>query len=150
MKFSGLMRNVKSESGLTLLETLIAAFIFLFVMLSMIKSYDLGRRDIDQEEIKRKALAVGMDRLEHVRSRYANEVHKGGSAWDRIDEPYIDTTYVVDGKTFTLVSTVVDSSNIGRKTVSVDVSWTAKRHDNSSVTRSVRATTDIALALPLP
>jgi Tfp pilus assembly protein PilV len=144
------IRQLRGQEGLSLLETLIAAFILLFVMLSMITSFALGRRDVDQEEIKRKATAIAMDRLEHVRSRYAVGLHSPGNAWNQIAPPYIDTTYVVDGYTFTLVSIVADSTEVGRKSITVDVSWTAKRHNNSAVTRKVRATTDIAVALPLP
>src|SRR5436190_1723108 len=95
---AGIVSKIRDQRGVTLLETLIAAFILLFVLLSMISSYTLGRRDIDQEEIKRRATALAMDRLETVKSRYANEVRRivPATAWDNIKEAKIDTSYTID------------------------------------------------------
>jgi Tfp pilus assembly protein PilV len=144
-------RLIRSEAGLTLLETLIAAVILLFVLLSMVSAYRLGRINIDREEVKRKATAVAQDRLETLKSRYAHNFDQDG--WTDIWPSEIDTTYVVDGTTFTVTSIV--TSNVaggaefgGRKTINLDVSWTAMRNNNTSVVRSIRATTDITRIIP--
>ena len=138
--------RIRSEAGVTLLETLIAAVILLFVLLSMISGYTLGRINIDREEVKRKATAIAQDRLETVKSRYAHNTDFDG--WAQIWPDGIDTTYVVDGTTFTVASTVTPSTGStrddgSRKTINLDVRWTAKKNNNTAVVRTIRATTDI-------
>jgi hypothetical protein len=108
----------------------------------MISSYSLGRRNIDREEVKRKATAIAQDRIEQVKSRYAHDPLTPG--WLNIIKAKVDTTYIVDGTTFTVSSTVVEEPVYKRrKTVSLDVSWTAKKNNNTPVVRKIRATTDI-------
>lgn len=132
--------RVRSERGLTLLETLIAAFILLFVMLTMITSYTLGRINIDREEVKRKAVGLAQDRLEQVKARFP---------WTDLTAAKIDTSYTVDGTTFNLRSTLTDSASV-RKNVLVTVSWTTRRSNGTSLTRSVQASTTIARNVTSP
>jgi len=136
---------VSNQRGLTLLEVMIAALILLFVLLSMVSGYMLGRVNLDREEVKRRAIGLAQDRLETVRARSVASL----AAWDLVIKARIDTTYTLDGTTFTLTSTVVDSpekrttppiSNPVRKTVSVDVGWTVFKKSGTAA-RSIRATT---------
>jgi len=130
----GLERRA-SEQGLTLLETLIAAFILLFVMLSMITGYTLGRVNLDREEVKRKAVGLAQDRLEQVKARFP---------WSDLTAAKIDTSnYVVDGTRFDLTSAVTDSGLV-RKNIVVTVSWTARRNNGTTLTRSIQAATTVA------
>jgi hypothetical protein len=143
-------RRLKPQAGLTLLETLIAAFILLFMLLSMVSAYNFGRLNLDREEVKRKATALALDRLEQVKARYARErLDQPQFAWEEGIEPaMIDTTYVVDGTTFILTSVITcplapcDDGTL--KNVEVTVSWTAKKNNNTAVTRTVAASTSIA------
>jgi Tfp pilus assembly protein PilV len=142
-------RSLKTESGLTLLETLIAAFILLFIVLSMVSAYNFGRLNLDREEVKRKATALAMDRLDTIKSRYAREVNDNNVlAWSNISPGVIDTTYTVDGTTFTLTSAVTteianDPPASRWKKIVATVSWTARKNDNTAVTRNIAAATTV-------
>jgi type II secretory pathway pseudopilin PulG len=131
-----------NQRGVTLLETLVAALILLFVLLSMVSGYALGRINLDREEVKRRAIGVAQDRLEEIRARSMSSVH----GWDWVVQARIDTTYFVDGTTFTLTSAVQDSapglhSGAIRSIVSVDVGWTVYKKGGGTALRSVRSQT---------
>lgn len=132
-----------NQRGLTLLEVMIAALILLFVLLSMVSGYMLGRVNLDREEVKRRAIGLAQDRLETIRARSIASV----AAWELVVPARIDTTYVLDGTTFRLTSTVDDSlpttptTKPVRKTVTVNVGWTIIKRDLSTVARSIRSST---------
>ncbi len=134
---------VSNQRGLTLLEVMIAALVLLFVLLSMVSGYMLGRVNLDREEVKRRAIGLAQDRLETVRARSIASV----AAWELVVPARIDTTYVLDGTTFRLTSTVDDSlpttptTKPVRKTVTVNVGWTIIKKDASTVARSIRSST---------
>ena len=133
-------RPVSNQRGVSLLEVLIAALILLFVLLSMVSGYMLGRVNLDREEVKRRAIGLAQDRLETVRARSVASL----AAWDLVIKARIDTTYALDGTNFTLTSTVVDSPEAPkkpvRKTVSVDVGWTVYKKSGTAA-RSIHAST---------
>ncbi len=144
---------MRSQRGLTLLETLIASFLLLFILLSMVTAYTFGRLSLEREEVKRKATAVCQNRLETVKARYARQRPQiGDAAWANIIPSQIDTTVVVDRQTFTVASTVAVDNQADQKlkVVTIIVSWTAKRNNNTSLTRSVRGTTSIGKIIGAP
>jgi Tfp pilus assembly protein PilV len=126
------------EKGLTLLEVMIAALILLFVLLSMISGYNMGRINLDREEVKRRAIALAQDRMETIRARaMAPPVT---ASFNAITTARIDTTYTLDGNTFTLRSTVnplPSATNTLLKEITMDVTWTVYEKVGTS-TRGIR------------
>jgi len=135
-------RPMTDQRGLSLLEVMIAALILLFVLLSMVSGYMLGRVNLDREEVKRRAIGLAQDRLETIRARSIASL----AAWDLVVKARIDTTYTLDGTTFTLTSTVDDSlpntqfTKPVRKIVTVDVGWTVVKRVGTAA-RSIRSST---------
>lgn len=133
---------VSNQRGLTLLEVMIAALILLFVLLSMVSGYMLGRVNLDREEVKRRAIGLAQDRLETIRARSISSL----AAWEAVVPAKIDTTYTLDRTTFTLTSTVDDSlpttqtTKPVRKIVTVDVGWVVVKKSGTA-DRSIRAST---------
>jgi len=131
-----------NERGLTLLEVMISAIILLFVLLSMISGYALGRVNLDREEVKRRAVGLAQDRLETIRGRSITST----AAWNAVVTAANDTTYTIDNTVFRVARTVVDSPAVTavtkpvRKIVSVDVSWTVYKKSGTA-NRTIRAQT---------
>ena len=134
--------RLTDESGLTLLEVMISAIILLFVLLSMVSGYALGRVNLDREEVKRRAVGLAQDRLETIRGRSITS----NAAWLAVVPARVDTTYVLDGTTFRLTSAVADSpANTAttkpvQKIVTVDVGWTVYKRSGTAA-RTIRAQT---------
>jgi hypothetical protein len=89
---------------------MISAIILLFVLLSMISGYALGRVNLDREEVKRRAVGLAQDRLETIRARSITST----AAWNAVVTDGTDTTYTIDNTVFSVARTVVDSRSSPR------------------------------------
>jgi Tfp pilus assembly protein PilV len=137
------IRRPLGQRGLTLLETMIAALILLFVLLAMVSGYSMGRINLDREEVKRRATGLAQDRLEEIKARAMGSAG-GFTRW--VVKSAIDTTYNLDGNVFTLTSTVSPNVDIDlSRIVAVDVGWTINKPGGGTAARSIRATTVITL-----
>ena len=59
----------RSEAGFTILETVIAAFILVILAVSIVSAGLRSRRNIDYEETRRQAIAIGQEHLESLRAQ---------------------------------------------------------------------------------
>jgi Tfp pilus assembly protein PilV len=137
-------KPLANEHGLTLLEVMISAVILLFVLLSMISGYAMGRVNLDREEVKRRAVALAQDRMETIRAR--SNAPPVTANFNALTKARIDTTYTLDRTTFTLSSTVTPlptATNTLLKVISMDVTWTVHEKVGTS-TRGIRITGAIA------
>lgn len=92
-----------SSPGFSFLETLIAASILLVLATSIIAAGLRSRRQVDYEEVRRRAIVIGQERFETIRSRFS---------FDDITKGRIDTTIVLDGTTFALRSRVSEGADL--------------------------------------
>ncbi len=84
-----------AERGFSLLEVMIAAVILILVFYGLAQFYARGRTQIDFEEDRRKATAVGQERIEEARRwTYAYLEFLDGSV--------VDTAMTVDGQDYTV------------------------------------------------
>jgi Tfp pilus assembly protein PilV len=135
------IRRALGQRGLTLLETMIAALILLFVLLAMVSGYSMGRINLDREEVKRRATGLAQDRLEEIKAR-AMGSPGGFTRW--VVKSAIDTTYTLDTTVFTLTSTVTPNVDVDlSRIVAVDVGWTINKSGGGTAARSIRSTTVI-------
>jgi Tfp pilus assembly protein PilV len=108
-------KRKRNESGITLLEVLVAGFILVFVMLAMVRYYQSGRVFFDREEWKRKAIAITQQRFEDVRRFYR---------FTEVTKDAVDTTITVDNITYTMESTVEDATPIvNNKRITITTKW---------------------------
>lgn len=129
-----------ARAGYTLLEVLLACFLLLGVVLAMASTYSRGRAQIDLEEDRRKATAVVQAQLDAVRR---------DRTYDSLPS-LADTTYQVDGRTYTVTHVVtLDSPGPMVATVAVQVSWNARLPGGGQLNRSLSATTMLARSLTL-
>jgi Tfp pilus assembly protein PilV len=124
------------EAGFSLTETIVAAFIMIVLALSIIDAGLRSRRQIDYDEVRRRAVSIGQERLETVRAQFR---------FDEILKARIDTTITSDGTLFTIRSRVTkgynpvtaDSLEALVKFVTDTVSWTVPHPAGGTLKRSV-------------
>lgn len=109
----------RNESGLTLLEVLIAAVLLIVVMFWLTQYYVQGRKHLDYEEHRRKATAVAQARLDQVREWSYDYLAS------LVDSTSLDTTVVVDGRTYDVRLLVSDGPNPHSTVVRAVVEWEA-------------------------
>jgi type II secretory pathway pseudopilin PulG len=122
------------ESGFSLIELTIAAFILLVLAASIVAAGLGSRRQLDYEEVRRRALSIGQERFETLRARFA---------FDDIVKAQVDTTITFDGTVFTLRSNVTEGTDPAGpdtldpfvKFVSDTVYWNALSADGSVTVR---------------
>lgn len=118
----------RGSRGVTLLETLIAAFILIVFGSAIVTTGLKSRTQIDYEEVRRRAIALAQQRLETVRGTFD---------FDDVTKANIDTVVTLDGTTFTIKSGVTSSfPTDDTKAVRDTVSWVATG-GGKSVTRRV-------------
>ncbi len=131
-------RRRTDEAGVTLIEVLVAAFLLLVVLTSIAQVVLRGRVQIDYEENRRRATAIAQARLDHLRRDYH---------YDAL--PHLsDTTYTVDGRSFSVSHDVEPGTPETLATsVRVIVRWT-ERVDGQAITRGDTTVTILARGLP--
>jgi hypothetical protein len=111
---------VRNERGLTILEVLIAAVLLIIVLFWLTQFYVQGRKHIDYEEHRRKATAVAQAGLDGVREWPYDSlmvwVNSGTS---------LDSTVVMDGRTYDLHLLFAAGPNPNTSEVSAVVAWNA-------------------------
>jgi Tfp pilus assembly protein PilV len=104
--------------GFSLLETLVAAFLLIFVFFGLAQIYYRGRVQLGFEEDRRKATAVAQARLDGIRRDFAYD-----------DLPALagtDTTYTVDNRTYTVSHAVAaETPEPKATTITLTVTWQA-------------------------
>jgi prepilin-type N-terminal cleavage/methylation domain-containing protein len=129
----------RSQAGFTLLETIIAALILVVLAAAIVSAGLKSRYQIDYEEVRRRAIAIGQERFETIRAQFR---------YDDIDPAVIDTTITLDGATYDLDSHMTlgadsvlaapdDSLEDYVKFVTNTVSWTARGASGQTVRRKV-------------
>jgi type II secretory pathway pseudopilin PulG len=129
--------------GFTLLEVMIAAIILIIVMYALAQYYWRGRKQVDFEEHRRVATAVGQARLDDLRRRnYGTLGTYGGT----------DTTFVVDGRSYKVALNVTTASPVtDATTVTATVEWALGINPGAaSDKRTAQITTIIGRVVPAP
>jgi prepilin-type N-terminal cleavage/methylation domain-containing protein len=137
---SGARRPRRLDEGFSLVEVMVAAVLLLIVFYGISQYYVRGRTQLDFEENRRKATAIGEARLDGIRRdfRYDDLTTLNGR----------DTTYVLENKNFRVSHTVtVDTPEAQATTVTITVNWT-ERVAGNNVARSLQATTILARGMP--
>ena len=123
----------RGQRGMTLIEVMIAATVLLLLFFGMAQIFSRSRAQLVHDEDKRSAVAVAQARLESLREDYRH-----------VDLPGLagaDTTYVVDGITYTVAHLVSpDTPEPRATTVTVSVGWSTQVNGNN-VNRSLDCTT---------
>ncbi len=122
---------MSAERGFSLLEVMIAAVILILVFFGLAQFYARGRTQIDFEEDRRKATAVGEQRIEEARRwTYAH--------LDSLDGTVVNSTVIVDGQHYE-VSLAVNPddepppANDDISVVKVGVIWDRRTLDAGTV-----------------
>ena len=107
-----------AELGFTLIEVMVSAVILMLVFFGMAQVFSKSRTQLVHDEDRRTAVSVARARLESLREDYRRQdlhVLAGN-----------DTTYVVDGTTYTVEHAVQsDVPEVLATTVTVTVNWDA-------------------------
>jgi type II secretory pathway pseudopilin PulG len=136
----GAGRRRPGRSGFSLIETMIAAILLIVVFFGLAQVYARGRRQIDYEEDRRKASAVAQARLDGIRRDFRYDDLPGLAG--------TDTTYAVDGRTYTVGHAVqAGVPEAQATTVTVTVAWNAAI-EGGTVARDLACTTILARGLP--
>jgi Tfp pilus assembly protein PilV len=128
------------EAGFSLTETIVAGFILIVLATSIVEAGLRSRRQFDYDEVRRRAVSIGQERLETVRAQFR---------FDDIVKARIDTTITSDGTLFTIRSRVTkgynpvtaDSLEGLVKFVTDTVSWTAVTPAGGTVKSTVLMST---------
>ena len=127
-----------ADDGFTLVELLVAVFLFGIVMVALTGTFIAGVRAVGDQRLRTSATRVATDRLETLR----------GMPFEALDaQPGQITTTTPDGRSFTVDTTVtaIDAGTgvpaVGGEVreITVTVSWTS-----GSTTRNVSYTTAVA------
>jgi hypothetical protein len=110
---------VRNERGLTILEVLIAAVLLIIVLFWLAQFYVQGRKHIDYEEHRRKATAVAQARLDALREWPYDSLQ----VW--VGAGTLDTTLVMDGRTYDVHLLFAAGPNPHTTEVSAVVEWNA-------------------------
>lgn len=133
------------ESGFALLEVFVAAILLIIVFLGLAQTYWRGRRQIDYEEDRRKATAVLQARFDGIRRDYR---YYDLPLLDGTRPEATDTTYVVDGRRFTVSHSVTQGvPEAQATTLTLTVLWKA-RVGSTQINRTLSATTILGRAMP--
>jgi len=84
-----------AEAGFSLLEVMIAGVILILVFWGLAQFYTRGRTHVDFEEDRRKATAVGQERIEEARRWTYGYL-------ESLDGTVVDTAMTVDGQDYTV------------------------------------------------
>jgi prepilin-type N-terminal cleavage/methylation domain-containing protein len=123
------------ESGFTLIEVMIAAFLLLVAFAGLSQVYTLGRGQLDLEEERRNASAVLQARLETIRN---------GVVYENLEdlEGSIES-FTVDGKEYQVSHSVLAGDlETSATTLTLTVQWDALVHGNQ-VARTLNCTSII-------
>ena len=110
-------RSKEDSRGFTLLEVMIAAVILIIVFYGLTQYYVLGRKQLDFEEQRRRALVVAQARLDEVKRWHYDYVTS-------LDGASSDTTITVDGTEFTVdLIVAAQTPTVYSSTVTAHVAW---------------------------
>ena len=128
----------RKDSGFTLIEVMVAAFLLLVVFTGLAQTYARGRRQIGYEEDRRKATAILQARVDCLRRDYSYDTLTSLS----------DTTYVVGNRSYN-VSHAISAADpeLNSTTLTIQVAWTANT-EGGSVNRTEDCTTILSRGLP--
>lgn len=133
-------RRRSCAEGVSLLEVMVAAFLLLVVLFGVAQVFLRGRVQIDYEEDRRKATAVAQARLDGIR--------RGLRYDDLPDLDGVDTTYIVDGRSFRVSHEIEPATpEDAATTVTLTVHWNAKVA-GANVARSDTTTSILARGMP--
>jgi prepilin-type N-terminal cleavage/methylation domain-containing protein len=133
----------QGQSGFSLLEVMVAAFLLLVVFFGLAHIYTRGRVQMNHEEDRRRATAVLQARLDGIRRDYSF------ATLASLNGATNDTTYNVDGWNYTVhhvVSMGVPEPQAA--TVELTLTW-AIPNDPQGDTRSMSTTTILGRSMPL-
>jgi Tfp pilus assembly protein PilV len=134
------LKRLRGVRGMTLVEVMVAAFLLIIVFFGLAQFYHRGRRQLDFEEDRRKATAVGEMRLDGLRRDFHYDALPG--------ENNTDTTFVVDGDNFTVHHTITPGvPETNATTVTLDINWIA-RLNGTNVPRTMHVTTLLGRGMP--
>lgn len=102
-----------------MIEVLIAAVLVIVVMYWLTQYYVMGRKHLDYEEHRRKATAVAQARLDQVRDWPYDYLAS------LVDSVTVDTTMVVDGRSYDVSLTFSPGPNPHATKVQAVVMWQA-------------------------
>lgn len=138
-------RPRRRARGASLIEVMVAAFLLMVVFLGLAQLYMRGRRQMMYEEDRRRATAVAQARLDGIRRAYGYDELV---TLDGTGLVPTDTTYIVDGRRFT-VSHVVTATmpEPQATTFKIVVRWRA-RVGSAQILRSHETTTIYGRGLP--
>lgn len=132
--------RARPAAGFSLVEVLVAAVLLMVVFFGLAQTHARARRQLDYEEDRRKASAVAQWRLDGIRRDYRYD--------DLVTLNGVDTTYVVDDRTYRVTLDVTSGAPEAQATLlAATVTWTAKVADDE-VDRSLTTTTILARGLP--
>lgn len=130
--------KLRSESGFTLIEVMVASMLLLVVFFGLAQTYSRGRRQMGYEEDRRKASSILQARIDCLRRDYSYDTLAA----------LTDTVYVVDNRTYTVSHKISTADPEPQSTtVGLQVSWNA-RTESGSVTRTENCTTILSRGLP--
>lgn len=123
-----------APAGFSVLELLIAGMILTVLGASIVAAGARSRKNIDYEEVRRRAIVLCQARFETVRAEFS---------FDDIVPANLDTTITLDGTTFTLRSHVAQGSEPASpdtlddfiKFVSDTVAWDAQGWNTGQIVR---------------
>ncbi len=131
-----------------MIEVLVASILLIVVMYGLAQYFTRGRTQVDYEEDRRKATAVAQDRLEQAR-RWSFDYIQSRAAGNGSSAN--DTTYAVDGRSYTVSLWVTEADTVAAGNpvndfltrVRATVKWTFPVDYNQSnlATRTLDATT---------
>lgn len=133
-------RHRRGTAGFTLIEVMVASFTLLLVFFGLAQLHARTHAQVVNEDHWRQASGVARSRLERVRryQRYDDLATLAAT----------DTTYVVDGRTYTVSHAVTTGSpELQSSEVTVTVTWN-EQLAQGAVPRSLSCTTIIARSLP--
>lgn len=113
--------KIKSQSGNTIVEVLIAAFIFAAALFSLVAFQTNLLRDRSLLDQKVYALSLAQDKMQSFRGYTSLTTTAGQFAYDDITNGSMSTTSA--GATYTMTWTVTDATDPVRKNVNITVTW---------------------------
>lgn len=128
------------QEGFSLVEVMVAAVVLMLVFFGVAQVVSLNRSQLLYEQDHRIATEVAQARLESLRKDYRHV--------DLATISGVDTTYVVDGRTFTVNHVIrPDTPEARATTVQVTVNWVAQLK-GAGVNRSLSCTTILGRSTP--